>query len=148
MGNERPQQRRRGSDYRSLMASSELERLGINPIEKLHELAQMNIDAFKSGRGWSEKGDSGPAYLANAIRAYLEMAKFKYPTLSAVAIKDLGSGENTKAPMTTARAIEALKADPFAPKEIKEIQTESIVEAMKVPMDTPFLPSGNSEKES
>jgi hypothetical protein len=122
-----------------------LERLGCNPIEKLLEIAQMNIDAYKSGRGLSEKGDSGPSYLANATRVYIELAKFKHPTLSAVAIKDMADHNEGKAPLSTAAAIEVLKADAFAPNSFKEIPTEKILDAMSSGLNAPFLPSGKKE---
>lgn len=130
---------------RSYLAIEDLERLGCNPIEKLLEIAQMNIDAYKCGRGLSDRGDAGPQYLANATRAYIELAKFKHPTLSAVAIKDLSDDSNTKKPLSTAEAIEVLKKDPFAPKDFKEIPTEKIMDAMSSNIQTPFLPAGKKE---
>lgn len=130
---------------RSMLAVGDLDRLGCNPIERLIEIAEMNITAFKSMRGYGEKGDAGPQYLANATRAYIELAKFKHPTLSAVAIKDIGADNAQRAPLTTAEAIDVLKADPFAPKSIKEIPTEQIMDAMNSQINTPSLPFGKDK---
>lgn len=142
-----------------MLASHEMERLGCNPIEKmldgvreLDDLIKLNVDAFKQMRGYSDRQDQGSAYLANAIRAtqekisvYSTLAKFKHPTLSAVAVKDVTDNQANKAPMTTAEAINTLKSDPFAPASLKEIPTERILDAMKTPLNAPFLPSGKSD---
>lgn len=141
-----------------MMASYELDRLGINPIEELYrcinelkDLKEEALRAYKSMRGFSEKSDAGTQYLASAVRAVADqaaiattLAKFKHPTLSAVAMKDMTDMESSKAPMTTAEAINTLKSDPFAPAGLKEIPTERILDAMKTPLNAPFLPSGNS----
>lgn len=140
-----------------MMASYELDRLGINPIEELYRcmgelkaLKEEAFSAYKSMRGYGEKNDAGTQYLASAIKAVSDqaaiaktLAGFKHPTLSAVAVKDMTDNQANKAPMTTAQAVETLKSDPFAPQRLKEIPTERIVEAMKTPLNAPFLPSGN-----
>ena len=142
----------------SLLAKNDLDRLGINPIEELHrcmqelkELKEEALLAYKSMRGYSSEKDVGPQYLANAIKAVSDqasiahnLAKFKHPTLSAIAVKELSDGHNERQPLNTAQAIDILKADYFAPKELKETPTENIVEAMKSTINAPFLPSGNS----
>lgn len=146
-------------NIRSYMAAEEMDRLRLNPIEgalksieELDELIKMNIDAFKAMRGYSDRQDQGSAYLANAVRAvatkkdtYLTLAKFKYPTLTAIGIKDLSDDSNSKKPLTTAEAIEVLKRDPFATTEFKEIPTDRIMDAMSSNIQTPFLPTGKKE---
>lgn len=117
-------------NLRSYLAADEFERLHINPIEEavscmkeLEKLAAMNIKAFEDSRALSCKSDPGPAYLANAIRAYSEklatlmkLAEFQYPKLSAVAIKDVRAEEQS----FTDKAISAMEirqtilSDPFA----------------------------------
>lgn len=159
MGTERPNRQKRGVDVRSMMASYELDRLGVNPIEKLtqcvaeiDELIKMNVDSFKAMRGYGEKNDAGTQYLSNAIRGvqekasiYTTLAKFKHPTLSAVAMKDYTDPGKSSEPMSTAQAISVLKNDPFSPPELKAIPTERILDAMSTPLDAPFLPSGKKE---
>lgn len=143
----------------SLLAKNDLDRLGINPIEELHrcmqelkELKEEALNAYKSMRGYSSEKDVGPQYLANAIKAVSDqasiahnLAKFKHPTLSAIAVKDLSDGASERQPLNTAQAIDILKNDFFAPKELKETPTENIVEAMKSTINAPFLPSGSSD---
>lgn len=157
MGSERPNRQKRGIDVRSMMASYELDRLGVNPIEELtrcmNELKDLKneaLAAYKSMRGYGEKNDAGTQYLASAIKAVSDqaaiaktLAGFKHPTLSAVAVKDVTDSNTSKAPMTTSQAIETLKSDPFAPQSLKEIPTERILDAMNTPLNAPFLPSGN-----
>lgn len=128
-------------NMRSYIGADELDRLRINPIEEaiktlaeLDKLIEMNVLAYQSGRGLTEKGDAGPQYLANAVRCvsekketYMTLAKFKYPTLSAIAIKDMTDRNENKEPMTTAEAIKVIQSDPFRPKEVK---SEDIVHAI------------------
>lgn len=147
-------------NIRSYMAAEEMERLRLNPIEgalkaieELDELIKMNVDAFKQMRGYSDRQDQGSAYLANAVRAvatkkdtYLTLAKFKYPTLTAVGIKDLNEGNTDKAPISTHQAIDIIKADFFAPEEVKSIDTKKVIEAMETHRDRPFLPSGEANE--
>lgn len=160
MGTDRPNRQKRGVDVRSMMASYELDRLGINPIEELNrcmtELKAMKeeaLKAYKDMRGYGEKNDAGTQYLASAIKAISDqaaiattLAKFKHPTLSAVAVKDMTDPGSAREPMTTAQAIEVIKNDPFASPEVKNMPTERILEAMNTPMNAPFLPSGKKNE--
>src|SRR6478609_9249716 len=114
----------------SFMAAADMDRLAINPIEMLNEVYKLSIEAFKAHRGHTDKGDAGSHYLAVAGKAAIDLAKFKHPTLTAVAIKDLTDDSMSKTPLTTAQAIDIIKMDPFAPKEIKEIPTDRIVDAV------------------
>lgn len=125
------------------MAQNDLERIGANPIEMLNEVYRLSIEAYKSGRGLTDKGDSGASYLAVAGKAAVDMARFKHPTLQAVAIQDITDKQSGKV-MTTTDAVNIMKADPFAPKDIKEIPTERIVEAIDSKIKEPFLPIGEA----
>ena len=96
----------------------------VNAIQELDELKQINMGAYKTMRGYSDKGDAGTAYLANAVKCvtekstiYLALAKFKYPTLSAVAMKDVSVVQEKSEPIDTAAAIKIIKSDIFAPIE-------------------------------
>ncbi len=108
---------------KTFMAMYELEKRNIEPIEFLHEVYKRSIDAFDKCRGLGDKGDSGPGYLAQALGAAKALATFKYPTLTAVAIKDLDDQERIARPLSTAEAIEIIKKDPFAPPELKKLDT-------------------------
>lgn len=103
---------------RSYLAIDELDRLGVNPIERLmkivEELDQIKrtaLEAYQTGRGMTEKGDAGPAYLGQAMAAtskksdiYTTLAKFKHPTLSAIALKEVQQSESEK---LTERVVDA-----------------------------------------
>lgn len=144
----------------SLLAHKDMERLGLNPIEELKrcmdelkDLKEEALRAYKSMRGYGEKMDSGTQYLASAIKAVADqaaianhLAKYKHPTLSAIAVKDLSETNADRQPFNTAQAIEVLKGDPFAPQALKEMPTERILDAMKSSINTPFLPQGDANK--
>lgn len=123
-----------------------MERLGINPIEMLNEVYQEAMQSYKSGRGMSDKGDPGAAYLAQALGAAKSLASFKHPTLSALAIKDmkeLDEAAKTK-PLTTREAIEIIKSDPFNPTSIiKHMDTGELPEQTKM---LGLLPIGDGNK--
>lgn len=129
----------------NILAHNDLDRLGANPIEMLVEVYREAMQAYKSGRGITDKADNGAQFLAVAGKAAVDLAKFKHPTLSAIAVKDMTPESEGKEPLTTSQAIDVIKADPFAPKEIKEIPTDRIVEAMNSQLNAPFLPSGEKK---
>ena len=131
----------------TLLAHADMERLGINPIEMLKEVYDLSIAAYKTGRGYSDKYDAGTAYLSNAVNAAAQLAKYKHPTMSAIAIKDVSEGPGGKTPMTTAEAVKILKSDPFAPAELKSIPDERIIDAMKSGIQAPMLPIGGKDGE-
>lgn len=121
-------------------------------MNELKELKEEALKAYTSMRGYSSERDVGPQYLANAIKAVTDqatiannLAKYKHPTLSAIAVKDLGSENADRQPLNTAQAIEVLKRDPFSPKELKEMPTERIIDAMKSTISAPALPIGKSD---
>lgn len=129
---------------KSILAHNDLERLGANPIEMLIEVYQEAMNAYKTARGYSEKGDAGAAYLGVAGKAAVDLAKFKHPTLSAVALKDM-TDQTDKKPLSTAQAIDIIKSDPFAPQDLKDIPTDRIVDAMKSTIKAPALPMGEKK---
>jgi hypothetical protein len=113
---------------KSLLALYELDKRGIEPIDYLLEVYREAMQAYQSGRGYTDKGDAGPAYLANALNAAKTLASYKYPTLSAMAIKDITELDKAEAskPMTTKEAIKIMQADPFAPPAIKAMNAEEL----------------------
>lgn len=146
-------------NIRSYMAAEDLDRLGINPIEEAikaaKELEEMKIkalEAFDKHRGNNpEGGDAGTQYLASAIKCITEkaaifvtMAKFKHPTLSAVAVRDVTDINESKEPMTTAQAIDIIKSDFFSPDYVKSISTEQVIEAINTNNDNMELPIGTT----
>ena len=119
-----------------MLAKNDLDRLGINPIEYLNEVYKLSVQAFKD-----EGGHSGAAYLAVAGKAASDLASYKHPKLTAVAITEMQLVED-RMQLTTEQAIEIIKKDPFATKEVKAIDTHRVLEAMATTIESPFLPQG------
>jgi hypothetical protein len=146
----RPVGRRNAKSY---LAVAELERLKINPFEELmkclaeiDDVVKKNIESYEKMRGYSDKSDAGSQYLSNALRGlndkasiYMNLSKFKYPTLSAVAIKDYSDDDSPLKPVNTEEAIKIIKSDPF------NIKNEDIVNSMKEIRNIEFLPEGNKK---
>ena len=146
---------------KSKLAEYDLNRLGVNPIEEvikaareLDEIKALALKAYAEFRGVTENSDGGTQYMANAVRCvsekaqiYLRLARFKHPELSAIAIKDMTEGNESREPMTTRQALSILTQDPFSPQAIKEIDTEKVIEAMDSVIETPFLPSGEANED-
>lgn len=105
----------------SMHAILEMERLGINPIEMMFHVYNT---ALKKG------------YLGVAGKAAADLASFRYPTLSAIAIKDMSEDEADESPMTTKEAMEILASDPFRPTN------ETIVDQIDSTISIPKLSSG------
>lgn len=127
---------------KSLLASYDMERLGVNPIEMLKTIYDESLEAYRSGRGLTKMGDTGSAYLAVAGKAAADLASYKHPKLSAVQIKDVSNEDSTNDVINTERAIEIIKSDPFA------ISSAQVVETMKSTIQSPFLPSGIGDDKS
>jgi hypothetical protein len=122
---------------RSMLALYEMQEQGVEPIKMLMEVYRRALSSYDECRGLSDKGDSGPAYLAVAQQAASKLASFRYPTLSAVAIKELSELEKTDhRPINTREAIEILKKDPFAAKDILAInpneKKENLMEGLPI----------------
>lgn len=120
--------------------------MGFNPIEELISLQRMAVEAFKTGRGYGETGDAGTAYLAVAVRATETLARFKHPTLQAIAIKDMTEGAEGRVAMNTAEALKVMAMDPFA-KPVREVTTEQVLMAKKLGPNDPMLSCGQVKLE-
>lgn len=99
---------------KSLLAEAELRRLEAEPIAMLVEVYKQSMEAYEADK--TNGGGKGAAYLATACAAASKLASFRYPTLSAISIKDLDLDQAESRPMTTREAIEIIKSDPFFPK--------------------------------
>lgn len=126
---------------RSLLAVYDLERLGVNPIEEIYEA--MSFAKQKAREGGEDEASWGALWL----KAATDLATFKHPRLSAVAVSEIAKSEQDNArPFTTKEAIETISKDPFAPSEIK-ITAERVIEAMDSTIKHPTLPVGKSNNE-
>lgn len=121
----------------SLLASYDMDRLGINPIEMLKKVFDEAMRSYEEGgKSPDAKIDPSAQYLSIARAAASDLASYKHPKLSAVAIKDLTSDSDSAKPVTTQEAIAILKQDPFA------VKTEEVVKQMDSVIQTPVLPEG------
>ncbi len=125
------------------LAFNQLERLGVEPLKELYEALTFAKEKTLSGGNLDQNGKSDQSnFLALWVKSAETLAKFRYPTLSAVAVSDIGGKDSNKS-LTTREAIEVIKNDPFAPKQIKEINTDRVLEAMNEAKNIlPSLPSG------
>lgn len=123
---------------RNLLALHRMDELGIEPIEMLMEVYRESMESYRKQRGYGEKSDAGVGYLGNALGAASKLASFRYPTLTAMAIKDMRELEDAAkaTPMTTKEAIEIIKADPFnAPKGlIKDLEKPVNKDSLPLPI--------------
>jgi hypothetical protein len=134
--------------FKTYLADQELNRLAINPIEEaikclaeLDDVKEMNLKAFRELRGYGSDGkDAGTQYLANAIKCisektatYMQLARFRYPMLSAVAIKDMSDDSSSTKTLTTQEAIRIISQDPFSPvAKLTQENDRTISESLKV----------------
>lgn len=154
--------RTRGQNTKSYLAIHDMERLGINPIEYLNEVFLESMKSYRETRKTPNKDDekpegmpgaqqyreSGVGYLSVAAKCASDLAKFKHPTLSAIAVKDMNANDgNDGTAMTTIEAVKILQADPFASEQIKQIDSKRVVEAMESTIDKPLLPKGKADLE-
>jgi len=136
----------KGTLRKDALANIRLDQLGLDPLEEVVQALRFNKEMTLKGGNFDNQGKTDQAQFAALwLKAALDLARFKYPVLSAVAVKDLAGTEQSKEPLTTSQAIDVIKSDPFAPKEIKEIPTDRIVEAMNSQLNAPFLPSGEKK---
>lgn len=98
---------------------------------------------LKGGNPTNEWGGTDQVQWAAAwLNGSLKLLNFVRPTMSAVAVKDVDVGK-ARTPMTTAEALQILKADPFAMVTVAPGDTQKVIDAMDSNV-TPFkLPEGN-----
>lgn len=121
----------------SLLATADMDRLGINPIEMLKKVFDEAMNSYyEGGKSPDAKIDPSAQYLSIARAAASDLASYKHPKLSAVAFKDLSNPGDAAKPATTQEAMKILKQDPFA------IKTEEVVKQIDSTIQTPALPVG------
>lgn len=129
---------------RSLTMRDELKSLGIVPSYLVLEIMQEAMTAFKEGRGVSEMGDPGPAYLAIAMRGADTLARYNYASMKAVQIT-LDEAKKHFDASDPKQLLKAVVDDPFFTDEQREelakfLEKKKDIKTLKPP---PGLPSGN-----
>lgn len=117
---------------KSFLAIYELEKRGVEPIDMILDVYKAAMKSYLERHG--SQFDPGSPYLSIALKAAERLASYKYPTLTAMAIKDISEADKSAKPLTTAEAIKIIQADPFAPPEIKRIDTNELLPIGK-PLD-------------
>jgi hypothetical protein len=102
-----------------------LEQRGIDLVEMQLQIYRKAIDAFDNGRGQNDKSDAGPQYLAVANTAVATLARYSYPTMTAIKIEDLDNDINKKV-IDATEVRKAILNDPFS---------KSIADAATVPQE-------------
>ena len=124
---------------RDFLAIKDLERLGANPIEEIWEALQYAKKMTIKGGNWTDKGTDHAVWGGIWLRAATDLAKFKHPTLSAIAMKDMTEDSSKRETLTAEQAMKIIQSDPSYPKELK---TEDVIDAMNTPINNPLLPGG------
>lgn len=137
-------ERKRSAKGLALLAIDKLERLGCEPLAEIVEAMKYAKKKTIEGGNIDENGRSDQSqFLALWIKSAETLAKFKHPTLSAIAIQDISESDKDKRVMTARDAIEVIKRDPFSPSSVKNISTEKVLDAMEeTGKMLPKLPEG------
>lgn len=97
----------------SLTVRTILEERGIDLVDMQLEVYRKAMQAFDSHRGDTEKSDAGPAYLAICNQAIGTMAKYAFPTMTAIKLEDADRAVNDKV-IDAVKVRETILNDPFA----------------------------------
>lgn len=109
--------RARQPNKTSLTLRSELEKRGIDLLEMQMAVYRKAMDAYDNERGCGdgEQGpkDTGAAYLGICNQAVATLARYCYPTMSAVKIENMDREVNDKV-IDAVKVRETILNDPFA----------------------------------
>ncbi len=73
----------------SLTMLRQLQERGIDVLQMQMDIYNRAIQAYDQMRGYGEKGDAGVGYLSVANQAVATLAKYSYPTMTAIKIDDI-----------------------------------------------------------
>ncbi len=102
-----------------------LEERGIDLVRLQIEVYTKAMNAFDKERGLGEKGDSGPAYLGVCNQAIATLARYTYPTMSAIKLEDLNNAINDKV-IDAVTVRQRILNDPFAKNAVVASEVLSI----------------------
>lgn len=135
---------------KQLIAVGDLAARNVEPLDMMLDVYKKSMEAYDRMRGYNDKSDAGPGYLGIAAGIAKTLAGYRYPTLKAIAVAEVGNLEKeTAKPINIKEALIQLAEDPFADKETKELaRALKMGESLPgnvIEMDT-VLPIGNVEK--
>lgn len=124
--------RARQPNKASLTMRRELEARGIDLIEMQMAIYRKAMDAYDHERGCSDGGegfgptDTGHKYLAVANQAVGNLARYSYPTMSAVKIENIDNEINNKV-IDAVEVRNTILNDPFAHRvaKVAEMNTDT-----------------------
>lgn len=108
----RPKDRPRA--YRATYAlRTLLEERGIDLVAMQLEVYRKAMESFDSMRGYGEKGDAGVGYLQVCNQAVGTLAKYAFPTMTAIKVESLNDDMNHKV-IDAVQVRQTILSDPFA----------------------------------
>lgn len=110
-----------------------LEERGIDIVEMQMQVYRKAIEAFDNHRGSTEKGDAGPGYLSVANQAVGTLAKYAFPTMTAIKMEDLNNDVNTKV-IDAVAVRQTILNDPFAKSAVAAAISTDTNEAKGTPV--------------
>jgi hypothetical protein len=102
-----------------------IEERGIDLIQMQLDVYTKAMAAFDSHRGDTDKSDAGPAYLSVCNQAIGTLAKYTFPTMTAIKFEDLNNQVNDKV-IDAVAVRDKILNDPFAKNAVNASKTESI----------------------
>lgn len=115
-----------------------LEARGIDLVKMQIDVYTKAMEAFDNRRGDNEKSDAGPAYLGVCNQAIGTLAKYAFPTMTAIKIEDIDNQINNKV-IDAVQIRQRILSDPFAKSAIATLSTEQI--------GLPVLPKPDGNKD-
>lgn len=110
-----------------------LEERGIDIVEMQMQVYRKAMDAFDNHRGDTEKSDAGPAYLSVANQAIGTLAKYAFPTMTAIKMEDLNNDVNTKV-IDAVAVRQTILNDPFAKSAVAAATATDTNESKGLPV--------------
>lgn len=107
----------------SLIMRHHLEQKGIDLVELQMQVFKKAMDAFDNQRGYGEKSDAGPHYLAVCNTAIATLAKYAFPSMTAIKLEEADKSVNEKIINATEVRNTILK-DPFAKNAVNAITND------------------------
>ena len=110
-----------------------MDRLAINPIDMMKTV----YDHALSKAQETDSDHAASAFLAVAGQMANNLANYRYPKLSALAVKDMTENSSGSKPITTKEAVAIIAQDPFSKS------TEEIIDQIGSPSVIQALPKGS-----
>lgn len=125
----------------SLIMRHHLEQKGIDLVELQMQVFRKAMDAYDNQRGYLEKSDAGPAYLSVCNTAIATLAKYAFPSMTAIKLEEADKTVNEKI-IDATEVRNKILSDPFAKNAVNAMSLDS--DSMGAPVLTKGA-SGSNE---